>query len=194
MEIPDSIVQQWIIIVIGKRDKLSGKQIHLESKKEKECSKTLLPTYPSAYYESLTKLENEGFVEQVGSKQARGAVEKFYALTQKGKKTFNEIRDTFIIQDIPPFAEIQQLCLKCDSKTVEECWLIFAKDLDITLKDMKDVFSTFRLQSLPDLKKNFGTPNNLREFIFWLKMLKLPKKRLKEKFESQLKQLGLTIK
>jgi len=194
MKIPDNIVQQWIIVVMGKRDKLSGKQIYSEVKKEKECSKTLLPTYPSAYYESLTKLENEGFVEQVGSKQARGAVEKFYALTQKGKKTFNEIRDTFIIQDIPPFAKIQQLCLKCDPKRVEECWLVFAKDLDITLKDMKDVFSTFRLQSLSDLKQNFGTPNNLREFIFWLKMLKLPKKRLKEKFENQLKQLGLTIK
>jgi hypothetical protein len=138
------------------------------------------------------KLENERFVEK-GSKPVRGTVEKFYALTQKGKKTFSEIRDTFVIQDILSFAENQQSCLECDTKRVEKCWRIFAKDLEITLKDMHDIFSTFRLQPLSVLRQEFVTPNNLREFIFGLNMLKLPRKRLKEKFETQFKQLGLTI-
>jgi DNA-binding PadR family transcriptional regulator len=145
MVIPDNYVQQWMIIVMGKRAKLSGKQIYLEVKKEKECSKTLLPKYQSAYYESLVKLESEGFVEQVGSKPVRGTVEKFFALTKKGKKAFSEIRDIFVIQDILSFAEDQHLCLECDLKRVEKCWRIFAKDLEITLKDMRDIFSTFRL-------------------------------------------------
>jgi hypothetical protein len=35
MEIPDNFVQQWMIIVMGKRDKISGNQIYLEVKKEK---------------------------------------------------------------------------------------------------------------------------------------------------------------
>jgi DNA-binding PadR family transcriptional regulator len=194
MEIPDKFVQQWIIIVMGKRDKLSGKQIYSEVKKEKECSKTLLPIYPSAYYESLVKLENEGFVEQIGSKPVRGTVEKFYTLTHKGKKAFNEIRDTFVIQDILSFAENQESCLECESKRIEKCWRIFAKDLEITLRDMPSFFPSFHLKPPSDLKQEFITPNNLREFIFWLKMLKLPRKRLKEKFETQLSQLGLTIK
>src|SRR3972149_6876561 len=106
MEVPENCVHRWIILVLGKHDRLSGKQIYEEAKKEKECSKLVLPTYGASYYKYLTEIEKSGFIRQVEEKRVRGTLERFYSLTQKGKDAFSEIRDTFPIEDmIPSFIE-----------------------------------------------------------------------------------------
>jgi len=142
----------------------------------------------------LAELEKSGFVKQVDEKRVRGTLARFYALTQKGNYAFSEIRDTFVIEDLTPsFIEIQQACLGCDPEKVEECWNIYAKDLEVVLRDMHDTFPKSHLKPLSVLKQEFKTPGSLNEFIFWLRMLKLPKKRLKDKFTNQMKQLDLEI-
>lgn len=119
---------------------------------------------------------------------------RFYSLTQKGNNAFNEIKDTFVIEDVTPsFIEIQQLCLECDSEEVERCWNIYGKDLEVVLRDMHDTFPKARSGSLDLLKQEFKTPAHLREFIYWLRMLKLPKKCLEHKFANQMKRLSLEI-
>lgn len=193
MQIPKHYVHKLIILILGKHGKLSGKQIYEEAKKERECSKLVLPKYVSSYYEYLKKIEKKGFIKQVDEKRVRGTLERFYSLTQKGKEAFNEIRDMFIISQImPSFVELQHSCSTCKQAKVEECWNIYGKDLEIILGDMKDVFPRSRSQPTSFLKQEFKTPGHLQEFIFWLRMLKLPKKRLEEKFASQMDRLGLT--
>jgi DNA-binding PadR family transcriptional regulator len=193
MEVPEKYAHKWIILVLGKHDRLSGKQIYEEAKKEKECSKLVLPTYGASYYKYLAEIEKSGFIRQVEEKRVRGTLERFYSLTQKGIDAFSEIRDTFPIEDmIPSFIE-QHLCPDCEAVQVEECWGIKSKDLEVVLRDMHDAFPKSHSVPLNLLKQEFKTPGHLQEFTFWLLMLKLPKKRLKDKFANQMKQLGLEI-
>lgn len=194
MEILENYVYKWIILVLGKSNQLSGKQIYEEAKKEKECSKLALPTSLSSYYEYLGELEKEDFVRQVAEKRIRGTVAKFYSLTQKGKDAFPEIQDTFVIDEmIPAFIDSKRACSECNPTKIEQCWSIYAKDLEVILRDMQDIFPKSRLRPLSEVKQEFETPYNLREFIFWLQMLKVPKKRLNKKYATQMKQLGLEI-
>ena len=194
MEVPEHYGHKWIILVLGKHDRLSGKQIYEEVKKEKECSKLVLPTYGASYYKYLAEIEKSGFIRQVEEKRVRGTLERFYSLTQKGKNAFSEIRDTFVIEDtIPSFIEIQRSCIKCDPAKVEECWNIYSKELEVVFRDIHDVYPKSHSGPLSLLKQEFKTPGHLREFTFWLLMLKLPKKRLEDKFANQMKRLGLEI-
>lgn len=193
MDVPEKYAKKWIILVLGKHDRLSGKQIYDEVKKEKECSKLILPKYGASYYKYLAEIEKDGFIKQVEERRVRGTLERFYSLTQKGKDAFSEIRDTFPIEDMIPFAE-QDLCQDCDANQIEKCWDINSKDLEVVLRDMRDVFPKSHPIRLDLLKQEFKTPGCLREFIFWLLMLKLPKKRLEKKFANQMKQLGLEMK
>ena len=195
MEVPENCVHRWIILVLGKHDRLSGKQIYEEVKKETECSKLILPKYRSSYYEHLTEIEKNGFIKKVDEKRVRGTLERFYSLTQKGNDVFNVIRDTFVIEDITPssFIEIQRSCIKCSPVKVEECWNIYGKDLEVVLRDIHDIYPKSHSGPPSLLKQEFKTPGHLREFTFWLLMLKLPKKRLEDKFANQMKQLGLEI-
>lgn len=195
MQIPKHYVHKWVILVLGKHGRLSGKQIYEESRKENECSKLILPKYESSYYGYLRKIEEKGLIEQVDERRVRGTLERFYSLTQKGKKVFNELLDLFVIENMTPadFLEMQSECSTCEQDNVEKCWEIYVKDLEVTLNGMKDVFPKFRLQPLNLLKQEFKTPGHLQEFIFWLHMLKLPKRRLKDKFADQMNRLGLTL-
>lgn len=192
MEVPEHYAQKWIILVLGKHERLSGKQIYKEAKKETECSKLVLPKYVSSYYDHLKEIEKNGFVKQVDEKRVRGTLERFYSLTQKGKKAFNVIRDVFVIEDmIPSFVDLQHLCSECKEADVERCWDIYSKDLEVVLRDTKDAFPKSHSEPVNLLKQEFRNPRELREFIFWLRMLKLPKKRLQDRFSTQMERLGL---
>lgn len=192
MEVPEHYAQKWIILVLGKHERLSGKQIYEEVKKETECSKLVLPKYVSSYYDYLKEIEKNGFVKQVDEKRVRGTLERFYSLTQKGKTAFSQIRDVFVIEDmIPSFIDLQHSCLECKQTEVEKCWSIYSKDLEVLLRDIKDAFPKAHSEPLKFLKQEFNNPGELREFIFWLRMLKLPKKRLQDRFAAQMERMGL---
>lgn len=194
MQIPERTIDQIVITILGKHDKLSGKKIFEEAKKEKECSVLLLPKYESSIYGALKRIEEQGFIEKVDEKRVRGTLERFYSLTQKGKKIFDKLHDVFLIVELlPDFWEMRSICLKCKQKEVEDCWKIFAKDLEIAVRDMKDIFPKSQSRGSNFLKQEFKTPGHLREFIFWLRMLKLPKKRLKDEFADQMRTLRLTF-
>jgi len=188
VQTPKSFIHQIVIILLGKHGKLSGKQIYKEARKEKECSILVLPKYSSSIYKALKTVEEQGFIEQVDEKRVRGTLERFYSLTQKGKKAFNELLDVFpIVELLPDFLEMRSACLKCKPDQVEDCWKIFSKNLEIAISDVKDIFPNSQPRAANYLKQVFKTPGHLREFIFWLKMLKLPKKRLEEYFADQMR-------
>ena len=69
MQIPERTIDQIVIIILGKHDKLSGKKIFEETKKEKECSVLLLPKYESSIYGALKRIEEQGFIEKVDEKR-----------------------------------------------------------------------------------------------------------------------------
>jgi DNA-binding PadR family transcriptional regulator len=193
MAVPEKYAHKWIILVLGKHDRLSGKQIYEEAKKERECSKLVLPVFGASYYGYLNEIEKGGFITQVEEKRVRGTLERFYSLTQKGRDAFNEICDTFPIEDMIPLFVESQLCIDCETVQLDRCWNIKSKDLEVVLREMHDAFPKSHSTSLNSLKQEFKTPANLEEFIFWLQMLKLPKKRLNDKYATQMKQLGLEI-
>lgn len=194
MRIPEGRIDQIVILILGRHDKLSGKQIYKEAKKEKECSILALPKYASSFYEALKRIQEQGFIEQVDEKRVRGTPERFYSLTEKGKKALDELRDLFLILELlPDFQQMQSMCWKCKPKEVENCWKIFSKDLEIAIRDMRDIFPKSQLRGPDFLKQEFKTPGHLREFIFWLWMLKLPKKRLEEEFAEQSRAMHLGL-
>jgi len=49
-------------------ERLSGKQIYEEAKKERECSKLVLPVHGASYYGYLNEIEKGGFIKQIDLK------------------------------------------------------------------------------------------------------------------------------
>lgn len=174
-----------VLFVLGKRGRLSGDKIYKASKKDpllrEDCSGRR-PESPSSIYRSIRKLVEKGYLEEVGERRVKGTLERFYSLSKQGQEIYPGIRDQFhILEFVPDFDAMSRACLKCEASIVEDCWKEYHASFNAIAKTVP----------LPTLKEHFRTPNDLAEFTYWLNMLSVPKKRLTEKFESQIRVLGL---
>ena len=178
-----------VLFLLGKKGKLSGNKIYEEAKKEADCSGRR-PEHKSSIYRSIKKLVEKGYLEEVEKREVRGTLEKFYSLTKRGQKKYPGIRDQFHIWElVPDFDATSQKCLKCEASDVEDCWEICHEILEaVARRVLKKSYVSFKLSLL---KKHFKTPGELTEFTYWLNMLLVPRKTLREKFESQIQVLGL---
>lgn len=166
-----------VIFLLGKYSKLSGKEIFEKSKKERECLE-FAPKHSSTIYEAIVRLSKNGYIKKVEEKEVRGTLEKFWSLTSLGQKKYPEIRYALpIIDFIPDFERFP--CRECKERDVEECWDSWFNELDeISRKQFKKTLR-YERKRLKELLDNQA----LIELVYWLRMLEIPEKILKDKFK-----------
>jgi DNA-binding PadR family transcriptional regulator len=184
---PLSSSEMLFIKIVGKYGALSPKDVYEKLRKEVGCV-GMAPAYSSAIYDAKNSLKKKGYIEKVKEEKVKAITKEFYDLTEKGRQMFAEL-DRFylpLIRYIPSFEDMP--CKGC--ARVQECWEEVFKMLNETLADFQRKTPIYQEQKMKEL---FGKPACLEELIFWLKMLKMPQKILKEKFESILTDLGIDV-
>jgi DNA-binding PadR family transcriptional regulator len=179
--------EMLFVKMVGKYGALSPIDIYRKLKKEKGCI-GLVPTYPQAIYEAKNRLRKWGYIEKVKEKKVKAIPEEFYDLTEKGRQKFAEL-DRFylpLIAYIPNFEDVP--CEECNR--FQECWENSFKILNETFGDL---FGRTPIYQKDKIKERFRKPTRLEELTFWLRMLKIPQKILKEKFEPILTELGIDV-
>lgn len=166
-----------VIFLLGKYSKLSGKEIFEKSKKERECLE-FAPKHSSTIYEAIVRLSKNGYIKKVEEKEVRGTLEKFWSLTSLGQKRYLKIRYALPIIDlIPDFERFP--CRECKKRDVEECWDSWFNELnEISRKQFKKTLR-YERKKLKELLDNQA----LIELVYWLRMLEIPEKILKDKFK-----------
>jgi len=176
-----------VLFVLGKKEKLSGSKIYEESKKHIECFGRR-PEHKASIYPSIQKLMKEGYLKKVGEKRVRGTLERFYSLSERGQSAYSLVRETILVwEDVPDFRSSE--CYRCEDSLVEDCWEFFSEKLEAVVQR---VFRRPNVVFEPSMLKTlFKSVGRLQEFIYWLNMLTAPKKIMTERFQSQIRALGL---
>jgi DNA-binding PadR family transcriptional regulator len=184
---PLSSSEMLFIKIVGKYGALSPKDVYEKLGKEAGCV-GMAPAYSSAIYNAKDTLREKGYIEKVKEKKIKAIPKEFYDLTEKGRQTFAKL-DRFylpLIDCIPNFEDTP--CKGC--KRILECWKDSFKMLKETLSEFQGKTSIYQEEKMKEL---FGKPACLDEFVFWLRMLKMPQRILKERFKHILSDLGIDV-
>lgn len=148
----------------------------------------MAPAYSSAIYEAKNRLREKGYIEKVKEEKVKAIPKEFYDLTGKGRQMYAKLNRFYLplIEYIPSFEDMP--CKECER--VRECWEDSFKMLEETLVDFLGKTPIYRKEKMKEL---FGKPAGLEEMVFWLRMLQMPQKMLKEKFEPILSGLGIDV-
>jgi len=179
--------EMLFIKMLGKYGILSPIDIYRKLKEEEGCV-GLVPTYPQAVYAAKDRLREKGYIKKVKEKRVRAILKEFYDLTDKGKQKFAELDRLYLplIEYIPSFEST--ICEECNRH--QECWEDGFKILNETFGDM---FGKAPIYQKRRMKERFEKPIGLMELNFWLRMLRMPQRILKEKFEPILTDLGVNV-
>ena len=181
--------EMLFIKMLGKYGILSPIDIHKKLREEKGCI-GLVPKYPSAIYDAKNRLKEEGYIKKVREQKVKAMTKEFYDLTEKGRKKYAEISRLYLplIGYIFSFEEVD--CEKCNENNRKECWEDGFKILNETFGDLLGKTLRYPKQRI---REKFEKPIGLMEFNFWLWMLRMPQRMLKEKFEPILTDLGVNV-
>jgi len=181
--------EMLFIKMLGKYGILSPIDIHKKLREEKGCI-GLVPKYPSAIYDAKNRLKEEGYIKKVREQKVKAMTKEFYDLTEKGRKKYAEISRLYLplIGYIFSFEEVD--CEKCNENNRKECWEDGFKILNETFGDLFGKTLRYPKQRI---REKFEKPIGLMEFNFWLWMLRIPQRMLKEKFEPILTDLGVDV-
>ena len=179
--------EMLFIKIVGKYGALSPKDVYEKLRKEAGCV-GMVPAYSSAIYNAKDSLREKGYIEKVKEEKVKAIPKEFYDLTEKGRQMFAKL-DRFylpLMDCIPSFEDTP--CQGCER--VRECWEDCFKMLNETLADFQGKTPIYREEMMKEL---FGKPACLEELVFWLRMLKMPQRILKEKFGPILSDLGIDV-